>query len=232
MNRPLRLVPALLLAVAVVLVSVAGSATAAKLITGKQIKDGSIASIDVRNNSLTGADVKSSSLTGGDVADGSLAGADVADGSLAGADVTDGSLTSDDTDNLSEPFVYPKSLSFLELPACNDFTLASCASALDIAGGGYKQVLFTGQLDNAANTPASSSNSCGLWLGNTLLVKQNSALAANGQPGEFAAFALQATVTMPEEANLAVELRCSELPGENIRLTNVRASSLNLTFID
>lgn len=51
-------VPALLLALAVLLVGVAGTATAAKLITGKQIKDSSITSKDVKDGALGQADLK------------------------------------------------------------------------------------------------------------------------------------------------------------------------------
>ena len=63
MNRTVRTVPALMLAVAVVLMSIAGSATAAKLITGKDIKNNTVASIDVKNGSLTRADLRAQSRT-------------------------------------------------------------------------------------------------------------------------------------------------------------------------
>ncbi len=51
-------VPALLLALAVVLVGLAGTATAAKLITGKQVKNESLTHKDVKNGSLKEADLK------------------------------------------------------------------------------------------------------------------------------------------------------------------------------
>ena len=51
-------VPALLLALAVLVVGVAGTATAAKLITGKQIKNETITAKDVKNGSLKEADLK------------------------------------------------------------------------------------------------------------------------------------------------------------------------------
>ncbi len=70
---------------AVLLVAFAGGASAAKLITGKQIKDGTV----------TGADVKAGSLRGSDVKDGSLKGADVKDGSLGNADLADDSVEVD-----------------------------------------------------------------------------------------------------------------------------------------
>jgi hypothetical protein len=40
----------------------AGTATAAQLITGKQIKDGSVTSADIKNNSLTGRDIGNGSV--------------------------------------------------------------------------------------------------------------------------------------------------------------------------
>jgi hypothetical protein len=50
-----------------------GTGMAAKpLITGKSIKNGSLASIDVKNNSLTGGDVKNGSLLGRDFKAGEL----------------------------------------------------------------------------------------------------------------------------------------------------------------
>ncbi|WP_320671555.1 hypothetical protein [Patulibacter defluvii] len=61
-NRLLALVTALGLVLAL-----GGTATAAKLITGGQIKDGSITGKDVRNSSITGADVKSRSLSASDL---------------------------------------------------------------------------------------------------------------------------------------------------------------------
>lgn len=63
MNHTARLLPALLLTAAVSTVSVAGTATAAKMITGKDIKNGTITSIDVRNGSLARADLRAVSRT-------------------------------------------------------------------------------------------------------------------------------------------------------------------------
>ncbi|GAA2115748.1 hypothetical protein [Nocardioides bigeumensis] len=54
------------------LVSSAATATAAALITGKDVKDGSLTGKDVRDGRLSGADVKDESLTPSDVAGGAL----------------------------------------------------------------------------------------------------------------------------------------------------------------
>jgi hypothetical protein len=69
-SRPLRTI----LAVAAVFVLMgATTATAAKLITGSDVKNGSLTGKDVKDGSLTGKDIKNGSLNGKDVKDGSLA---------------------------------------------------------------------------------------------------------------------------------------------------------------
>jgi hypothetical protein len=71
-------------------------AEAAKLITGKNIKDSSVTGKDIKDRSLSGSDVKDTSLTGTDLQDGSVSGGDVADSSVTGADVLGGSLDGSD----------------------------------------------------------------------------------------------------------------------------------------
>ena len=56
--RRFRYVPVLVLALAVLVVGLAGGATAAKLITGKQIKDATITSKDVKDGTLAQKDLK------------------------------------------------------------------------------------------------------------------------------------------------------------------------------
>jgi hypothetical protein len=51
-------VPALILALAVLVVGLAGTATAAKLITGEQIKNASVTTKDIKNGTLGQADLK------------------------------------------------------------------------------------------------------------------------------------------------------------------------------
>ena len=57
-RRFTKTVPTLILALAVLVVGLAGTATAAKLITGKQIKNSTITQADVKNGSLKEADLK------------------------------------------------------------------------------------------------------------------------------------------------------------------------------
>ena len=61
-----------------------GPAQAVSLVTGAQVRDGSLTGRDIRSNSITGTDIKD--IRGGDVRDGSLSTADFRRGSLpAGA---------------------------------------------------------------------------------------------------------------------------------------------------
>jgi hypothetical protein len=105
-NRVRRTSPAMIVATIALIVALSGGATGAvKLITGAQIKDGSVTGKDVKNASLLGVDVKDGSLTGKDVKDASLAGVDVADSSVTGDDVKDGSLSPADITGLApSPF--------------------------------------------------------------------------------------------------------------------------------
>ncbi|MBJ7331846.1 MAG: collagen-like protein [Solirubrobacteraceae bacterium] len=58
-----------LLAAAVFLLAFSSTATAAKLITGKQVKNGSVTSVDVRDGSMSGLEVADGSLTEADLAE-------------------------------------------------------------------------------------------------------------------------------------------------------------------
>jgi hypothetical protein len=65
MHRILRYRPSSATVIACLALSIAlgGTASAAVLITGKQVKDGSVSARDITNRSLTGLDVKDQSLT-------------------------------------------------------------------------------------------------------------------------------------------------------------------------
>ncbi len=64
--------PAMVVALAALFVALGGSATAAVLITGGNIKNGTIRGIDIRNGGLTGLDVKNNTVVGADVRESSL----------------------------------------------------------------------------------------------------------------------------------------------------------------
>ena len=61
-----------------VVAAAAGTATAATLITGKDVRNNSLTGVDIRSGSLTGSDIRNSSLTGVDIRDGSIGFADLA----------------------------------------------------------------------------------------------------------------------------------------------------------
>ena len=60
-----------------------------------------------------------------------------------------------------------------------------------------------------------------------MLTEQRLALAANGAPGEVMSFTLQQVVTVPD-ASLPVQVRCTEMPGEALRLVEPRLTSVKL----
>ncbi|MBS43379.1 MAG: hypothetical protein CMH83_09505 [Nocardioides sp.] len=88
----LRPTPALAVALVALLVALGTPSYAAKLITGKDIKNNSVTGGDIKNSSLTGKDVKNSSLTGGDLKNNTVLSADVKNGSLLAADFKAGEL--------------------------------------------------------------------------------------------------------------------------------------------
>jgi soluble lytic murein transglycosylase-like protein len=62
-----RALPALLLTAVVLAVAFAGGATAAKLITGKQIKNNTVSTQDIKNNNVKSKDVKNGALAEADL---------------------------------------------------------------------------------------------------------------------------------------------------------------------
>ena len=70
-------------AVGLTVVASGAGATAARMVTSKQIQNGTIKSIDVKDNNLQGRDIRDGSLTGADIRDGSLNARDFS-GSVAG----------------------------------------------------------------------------------------------------------------------------------------------------
>ena len=73
---------ALVVAMLALVASLGGGSYAAKLLTGQDIKNGSITGKDIKKKSLTGKQVKDRSLTGKDLKDRSVGAADLAAGTL------------------------------------------------------------------------------------------------------------------------------------------------------
>src|SRR3954465_136583 len=87
MRRPS---PALIVAIVALVMACAGSATAATLITGRQIRNNSVTGADIRDRSLRGKDVGSNTITGRNVA--KLSGRDVIPNGLDGSDIDEDTL--------------------------------------------------------------------------------------------------------------------------------------------
>jgi hypothetical protein len=64
--------PAMVVAVVALVVSLGGSAYAALVITGKNIKNGTVTGADIRNHSLRGSDMKHDGIGGGSIKESTL----------------------------------------------------------------------------------------------------------------------------------------------------------------
>jgi hypothetical protein len=189
MHRHNRAVTVAILSVAALFVVFAGTATAGNLLTGKDIKNGSIARVDLKAESVTSAKLADSAKTS----------------------------VRFDEDNTTG----------IDLPACSDTALDSCTSllAVGMTPGSYV-VTANGSLDNTNGAVPAISNRCGIYRGSDVLTETRFALAANSQPGELQSFSLQQVIKTSSSA--PVSLRCTEMPGEALRLSEVRLTVLKV----
>jgi hypothetical protein len=96
----------LVIGAVVVLIVTAGTATAAALITGADIKNNTVASKDLKNNnvaskdlkdgSVSSADLKNNNIASGDIKDATVSSADLKNNSVASADIADGTIGTQD----------------------------------------------------------------------------------------------------------------------------------------
>lgn len=89
------------LALAALVISVAGAGVvtapaAVKLLTGKQIKNGSLTSADLKNATVNSADLKNNAIGSTDLRNGAVGSTDLATGSVQSSDVKDGAVTPSD----------------------------------------------------------------------------------------------------------------------------------------
>lgn len=87
--------------IAVLGVLAGGTAYAAKLVTGAQIKDGTITSADVGNGKITGTDLAANTVTGNDIKNGGIGGLDIAADAIGNGQIQDGSISTSDIANNS-----------------------------------------------------------------------------------------------------------------------------------
>ncbi len=70
-----------------------GAAVGAKLITGNDIKNGTITTKDIKNGTVSSDDLKNNNVKSGDIQDGTVATKDLAKGSVTANKLADGSVT-------------------------------------------------------------------------------------------------------------------------------------------
>lgn len=220
MNRTARRLAVLVLAALVVVLSVAGSATAAKLVTGKQIRNGSVAGIDIRNGSLTGTDLEN----------GTVGTADLGAASVAGQDLAPESVTTDHLATDAKVYAYGDGLTDVDLGNCPDQSLSLCPALTSVLTSGPQLVTITGTLDNqeaAVPTPTR----CGLVHDGQTLSTVRFAPAADGQPGDVVPFTLQAVADVAGGGEY-VELRCTQFAGDDLHLLDVRKTAVDVHSLD
>lgn len=219
MSRTLTAPLALLLATVLLVVGGAGGAAAAKLITGKQIKNGTITSVDLKNGSATGADVR----------DGSLSGLDVANGSLTGADVKAGSLGADRLAPAARNEVRVQVGDSQDIGTCSDTGLGDCTPLAAVTlGAGTWLVTGTVTVKNKDNVATALSDTCGLSSAAGSHPDARFPLAASGQPGETQTLSLQDVVVLAG-GSLAVSLRCTEMGGEDVRVASPTITAVRVS---
>jgi hypothetical protein len=74
--------PAIVISLVALFVALGGTSYAALVITGKNIKNGSVTGKDIKNGTLTGGKVKNRSLTASDIKNGTLTGKQIAETKL------------------------------------------------------------------------------------------------------------------------------------------------------
>ena len=216
MNRTLRTVPTLVLAVAVVLLSIAGSATAAKLITGKQIKNSSIASVDIKNGTVSSKDVKNGSVTGTDLKDDSVTTADLANEAV-GKDEIEKSARTLSSFNSEEDVAFG---------TCAG-PVTSCLPAVGVAlTSGYWVVTGTLTVHNAAPLEG-NLESCALVNSGLAHSTAQFRLNTANEPNDRTTLSLQAQIFSPNDLG-TISIRCTEsagvLFGEDVTLSAVKVT--------
>ena len=100
-----RFTPAMAVSILALVIALSSSATAALMITGAQVKNGSVTGKDIKDKSVTGKDIKKktidkkhikkNAIKSKQVKDNSLTSADIRDKTITGTDVAFNTLTSD-----------------------------------------------------------------------------------------------------------------------------------------
>ena len=88
--------PTIVLSVVVLVVGVSSGAMAAKLITGKDIKDGSITTKDIKNGTLTTSDIKKGGVSGDRLKNATVGKDKLKDGAVTSAKIKDGTIGAND----------------------------------------------------------------------------------------------------------------------------------------
>lgn len=170
---------------------------------------------------IAGSATAASLITGAQIQDGTITTADVKNGSLALTDVRPQSRTT---------VVATSATTGVALATCTDTGLADCPAVRSIGvAPGSQLVTASGTIDNFVAPAPSLTNRCGLVQGGVVLAEARFTLAGNGDSGENAQFTLQQVIKVPDAAQ-PVTLRCTEMPGEDLRLETADLTSVRTGY--
>ena len=160
-----RITPAMAVAVLALVVAISSSATAALMISGKQIKDHSITGKDLKKNAVNSKTIKNKSVKGKDLKKGAVKGSHVLDHSLTGADIRHDSITSD---HLANGTITSSDLSTTLMQTINNGVLGFQVVTADSAPA---VLPILAPISVSASCPAGKVglSATGYWLGKTSL---------------------------------------------------------------
>lgn len=141
-----RFTPAMAVAILALVIAMSSSATAALIITGSQIKNGSVTGKDIRNKSVTGKDIKKKAIGAKHLKKNAVRSRHVKDSSLTGADIRTGSLTGD---HLADASITTSDLSRNVIE-----TLGGGASGFQVVTASFESGTGSGTTTATASCPA------------------------------------------------------------------------------
>jgi uncharacterized protein YjbI with pentapeptide repeats len=110
-------------------ISLGGTSIAAIVITGKNVKNGSLTGADIKNESVRGNKIQNGSLGSSDVIDNALTGTDVKNESLRGRDILDGTIGPTDVKGLKGANLTANTLTGDQIDESKLGTVPSAATA-------------------------------------------------------------------------------------------------------
>lgn len=221
--------PATVIALVALFVALGGTSYGAFVITGKNVKNGSLTGKDVKNNSLTGDDVKNGSLRGRDVKDRTLGNTDIRNNSLRGGQINESTLGKVPSAASADAVVSGNRAfsTFHDASILLPTTLGTIAT-LNVPAGRYV-VIANATMFNQSNTN-SPLDSCSLTAGGDSDLQRFDVAGATSDDQE----SYTGTVVHDFAAAGAIGLSCQDggtgdVKAQNLKITALQVGALTNT---